>query len=69
MLVMGAPLNCGGPGIPQRIIANSRVPSAMLRTTGTGMSGKIAGSAGRLPDLSVLALVSARMAFWLLVML
>ena len=38
MFVTSAPPNCGGPGMPHRIISSWRSPSAM-RTIGTGMSG------------------------------
>jgi hypothetical protein len=36
MLVMGAPPNCGGPGMPQRASISSRTPSAAFRTIGAG---------------------------------
>src|SRR3954466_3932887 len=45
------PGNCGGFGMPQRIVISSRSPS-LTRTTGAIWSGKIAGSRGRLPVLS-----------------
>jgi hypothetical protein len=38
MLVTGAPPERGGGGMPQRMTASSRPPSA-LRTTGAGKSG------------------------------
>ena len=34
MFVIGAPPNCGGPGIPQRAITSSRSPSVPTRTIG-----------------------------------
>ena len=34
MLVMGAPPNCGGPGMPQRANINSRTPSDAMCTMG-----------------------------------
>jgi hypothetical protein len=49
ILVIGAPPNCGGPGIPQRAMTSSRSPSAPLRTIGAIWSGKIPGNWGRLP--------------------
>jgi hypothetical protein len=36
MLVIGAPPNCGGPGMPQRASMSSRTPSGALRTIGAG---------------------------------
>lgn len=36
MLVTGALPYAGGHGMPQRAIANSRVPSGALRTIGAG---------------------------------
>jgi hypothetical protein len=36
MLVIGAPPNAGGPGMPQRANANSRTPSGALRAIGAG---------------------------------
>jgi hypothetical protein len=34
MFVIGAPPNCGGPGIPHRAMTSSRSPSAPSRTIG-----------------------------------
>src|SRR3954454_7018567 len=61
------PGNCGGLGMPHRIIVSSRSPS-LTRTTGATWSGKIAGSRGRLPVVSLLTLNRSRMAFWFVVM-
>src|SRR4051795_5597304 len=47
------PGNCGGFGMPHRIMISSSSPS-FARTTGAVWSGKIAGSRGRLPVLSLL---------------
>jgi hypothetical protein len=67
--VIGAAPNCGGPGMPHRIIVNSRPPSPVFLTTGASMSGKIDGSIGKLPVVSCIARVSARIACWPFVML
>ena len=69
MLVIGAPPNCGDPGIPQRSIASSRTPSVALRTTGAIWSGKMPGSGGMLPTLSRIARVNSMIACWPLVTL
>jgi hypothetical protein len=51
MLVV-MPGNCGGLGMPHRIMVSSRAPS-LTHTTGAMPSGKIAGRGGRLlPALS-----------------
>ena len=44
ILMIGAPTNCGGPGIPQRAMTSSRSPSAPLRTIGAIWSGKLRGT-------------------------
>ena len=67
MLVIGAPPNCGGPGIPQRAIASSRSPSAPTRMIGAIWSGKIAGNSGSLPVRSCGARNQSRIAAWPLV--
>jgi hypothetical protein len=51
-LVIGVAPNCGGAGIPQRIIVSSRPPSTVLRTTGAIASGKMAGIDGKSPAVS-----------------
>src|SRR3954454_6026184 len=66
MLVV-MPGNCGGFGMPHRIMTSSRSPS-LTRTTGATWSGKIAGSGGRLPVLSLVTLNRSRIAFWLVLM-
>jgi hypothetical protein len=43
-LVIAAPPNCGGPGVPQRASMSSLTPSGALRTIGAGQSGKTPGS-------------------------
>jgi hypothetical protein len=63
----GVPPNCGGPGIPHRNIPSERLPSGALKTTGARLSGKIAGSGGKLPVVSSKARVSWRMACWFVV--
>jgi hypothetical protein len=65
MLVL-MPGNCGGVGMPQRAIVNSRC-SPSGRTIGAILSGKIAGKGGRLPAVSSVALNRSRMAFWFVV--
>jgi len=67
MFVIGAPPNCGGPGIPQRAMTSSRSPSGPLRTIGASWSGKIAGNNGRLPVRSRGARNQSRIAAWRLV--
>jgi len=69
MLVTGALPNWAAPGIPQSIIVSSRLPSSAYRTTGTIVSGKMLGSGGKLPVVSLFARLKPRMARWLLVML
>jgi hypothetical protein len=59
---IGAPPNCGGPGMPQRNMASSRMPPGALRTTGAMVSGKIPGSSGRLPVVSRMARAMAMIA-------
>jgi len=49
--------------MPQRIIVNSRSGST-LRTTGASISGKIPGSGGKFPVVSIIARVNSRIA-WL----
>src|SRR5579862_2888369 len=49
MLVIGAPPKAGGPGMPQRAMANSRKPSGAVRAIGARKSGKMPGMGGRLP--------------------
>jgi hypothetical protein len=51
----------GGGGKPQRIMSSSR-PSGVLRTTGAIMSGKMPGIERRLPERSLRAFASSRMA-------
>jgi hypothetical protein len=46
MLVTGRPPNCGGPGMPQRVIVSSRSPSALLRTIGASCSTPVWWRAG-----------------------
>jgi hypothetical protein len=55
--------------MPQRMVTSSRTPSSPVRTTGAIMSGKIAGSGGRLPARSRMARVKSRIACWPLVRL
>ena len=62
MFVIGAPPNCGGPGIPQRAMTSSRSPSGPRRMIGASWSGKIAGNGGRFPVRSCFALNRSRMA-------
>ena len=46
MLVTGWPPNCGGPGMPQRAMTSSRLPSTLLRTIGASWSGRSPGRLG-----------------------
>jgi hypothetical protein len=69
MLVTGWPPNCGGPGMPQRAMTNSRSPSLPRRTIGAIWSGKIPGNCGRLPARSCFTLNKSRIADWPLVKL
>src|SRR5580704_18443819 len=48
ILVMGAPPEAGGPGMPHRAMASSRTPSDALRAMGARKSGNIPGIGGRL---------------------
>jgi hypothetical protein len=58
-----------GGGKPHRIIVNSRVPSAAVRTTRAKWSGKTASRDGMLLGLSTMAFARSGIAFCPLVML
>jgi hypothetical protein len=62
------PEYCGGFGIPQRIIVNSRALS-FVRTTGATESGKTAGIDGRLPAYLFMILNRRIIASWFVVIL
>jgi hypothetical protein len=66
-LVTGCGPALGGGGKPHRIISSTRTPSREVRTTGASMSGKMPGSGGMLPVVSLDALNSFPIASWLFV--